>query len=147
MKTTQSIFDFVNATQFLPTFCGIPMTAMTRHKLRGKNGNNRPVDFTDDEKKKITQGIEKLHRMFQHGWTLQHLLDDATALRTNYFRLKPKSGKANNLALYCNVKPTGGAMVVIFRVGKGTGRNAQRWMDPTTPIELVPISSHQKQPA
>lgn len=136
----KSIFDYVNATAFLPTFCGIPMTAMTRHKLRGLNGNNKPVDFTDDEKKKISQGIEKLHRMFQDetGWTLQHLMENDAWKKTHYFKLKSNSGKA--LGLYQDVKPTSGALVVIYRVGKGTGRNAQRWMPPTTPVELVPIS-------
>lgn len=55
----KQVFKFIRASLFLPEFCDIPFTAMTRHKMRGRDGNGRPVDFTDQEKKKIAAGVKK----------------------------------------------------------------------------------------
>lgn len=132
-----NIFDYVNATTFLPTFCGIPITSMTRHKLRGKNGNGKPVDFTPEEKQKILAGVEKFYKRFAKPGTLtlQDLIDNKNLLSTSFFKLK------NGVGVYYNVKPTSGALVVVFRAGMGTGKEAKRWLPPSTEIELVKPSS------
>lgn len=134
----RKLFDYINATQFLP-FCGIPLTAMTRHKIRGKDGNNKAVDFSADEWQKIEQGIKKLVKQFAGSGelTLQDLMDDRAWQWGNEFKLKNGNG------LYSDVEATTGALVVIYRAGKGRGKDAKRWMPPTTPIELVPLKKNK----
>jgi hypothetical protein len=54
----QRIFKFIKAEQFFPLYC--KDIKCFRHKLRGKNGHDKPIDFTDEEKRQIRQGIKKL---------------------------------------------------------------------------------------
>lgn len=55
----QKLFEYLKGSKFLPDWCGIPNTSHTRHKMCGRGGQESPVEFSDDEKKKIVKGVEK----------------------------------------------------------------------------------------
>ena len=56
--TRDEFFKIVPAKQFFTRYCpGIPNFY---HKLRGINGNNKPIDFTDEEKRIMTKAAKKL---------------------------------------------------------------------------------------
>lgn len=135
----RAIFEFINAKEFLPFFCGIPMSAMTKHKMRGKDGNGKPVDFTTEEWDKINDGVGRFHKKFYNKGsqelTLQDLIDDQAWKQTHIFKL------AKGVGMYVDVEPTTGALCVIYRAGKGRGKDAKRWMPPTTQVELVNIKN------
>lgn len=53
-KTTRKL---IRIESFLKQYCsGI---SNVKHKLRGKDGNNKPIDFSETEKSEITQGLQK----------------------------------------------------------------------------------------
>lgn len=54
------IFDYIKAAQFFPKYC--PDIINWKHKLRGKNGRGNPVEFTDQENRKIKSGLKKLFK-------------------------------------------------------------------------------------
>jgi hypothetical protein len=56
----KNIFKYIKASQFLPDYCGIEYNVTTRHKMRGTDGNKKPIDFTDEEKKAIKGGLKKM---------------------------------------------------------------------------------------
>lgn len=53
-------FKIVPARQFFTKYC----TGITNyyHKLRGFDGNKKPIDFTDHEKDQIKNSIQKLSK-------------------------------------------------------------------------------------
>jgi len=57
---SERYFKYIKASNFLPEFCGIENSTTTYHKIRGLNGNKKPVDFTDAEKAQIRKGLKKL---------------------------------------------------------------------------------------
>ena len=56
----KEIFKYVKATTFLPTYCGMKLTPMIKHKMRGKDGNGKPIDFTDQERAAIYRGFKAM---------------------------------------------------------------------------------------
>lgn len=54
------IFKYVKAASFIPAFTDIKFTAMVKHKLRGKDGNGNPTDFSEEEKQQIREGLKKM---------------------------------------------------------------------------------------
>lgn len=52
------LFKFIVAKQFFETYC--PDVNNVKHKLRGINGNKAPIDFSDEDKKKIKIGVETM---------------------------------------------------------------------------------------
>ena len=58
--TKEEFFKIVPARQFFTKYC----TGITNyyHKLRGFDGNKKPIDFTDYEKDQIKNSIEKLSK-------------------------------------------------------------------------------------
>jgi hypothetical protein len=60
----REVFKYVSATKFLPQFCGIKITPTIRHKIRGLDGNNKPIDFTEKEKGQIIAGVKKFYHRF-----------------------------------------------------------------------------------
>ena len=51
---------YIKASRFLPDFCNIENTPLTRHKTNGKGDKGRPKSFDEKEKKQIRAGIKKL---------------------------------------------------------------------------------------
>lgn len=52
----KEVMNYISMRKFLPKFCGMEYTMMVRHKMRGKDGHNRPIEFTKQEKEKIRKG-------------------------------------------------------------------------------------------
>lgn len=55
MKT---LFKYVKASQFFATYA--PGVARYKHKIRKLDGKDKPIDFTDSDKKAIAKGVKKL---------------------------------------------------------------------------------------
>jgi hypothetical protein len=47
---------FVKLNHFFEQYCGIKYSSITRHKMRGRDSANKPLTFTDQEKKAIKKG-------------------------------------------------------------------------------------------
>lgn len=58
MKTTKDIFKTVVMNNFFKNYC--PDVKCYYHKNRGISGNCTPIDFTESDKAKIKEGIQKL---------------------------------------------------------------------------------------
>lgn len=58
-KFTEKI-KYLKCRSFLPDYCGIIYTSGILRKLSGKNANGNPGKFSDEQKDKIIDGIEKL---------------------------------------------------------------------------------------
>lgn len=52
---------FVKLNHFFEQYCGIKYSSITRHKMRGLDSANKPLAFTDQEKKAIKKGWRLLH--------------------------------------------------------------------------------------
>lgn len=52
------LFQIIVAKKFFQDYC--PDVINTAHKLRGLNGNKKPIDFTEEDKAKIRLGVQKL---------------------------------------------------------------------------------------
>jgi hypothetical protein len=53
-------FKYIVAKYFFPKYA--PEVVNWGHKLRGKNGHNKPIDFTDADKKAIKRGIKAMSK-------------------------------------------------------------------------------------
>ena len=53
-----NLWTFVKADSVFKEL--LPEIKSHRHKIRGKNGRGNPVDFTDEEKKKINKAVSKM---------------------------------------------------------------------------------------
>lgn len=51
-------FQFIKADQFFPAYC--PQIKSYKNKIRKKNGRGNPVDFSEEEKRLIREGLRKL---------------------------------------------------------------------------------------
>jgi hypothetical protein len=51
---------YFKCRSFFPDYCNIPYTSGILRKLSGKNANGNPGKFSDEQKKQIISGIEKL---------------------------------------------------------------------------------------
>jgi hypothetical protein len=60
--TKDEFFKLVPARQFFTKYCPIPNYY---HKLRGFDGNKKPIDFTEDEKQKMKKAAAKLGQHLQ----------------------------------------------------------------------------------
>lgn len=58
---SKKYFKYIKAKNFLPDYCDIPYSVTTKHKMRGKDGNNKEIDFNAEEKKMIKNGVKKLY--------------------------------------------------------------------------------------
>jgi hypothetical protein len=54
------VFDFIKAARFFPKYA--PQVKNYKHKLRGTDGNNKPIEFTAQDRKSIRSGIKSLIR-------------------------------------------------------------------------------------
>lgn len=54
------ILKFVNASRFLPEYCGIPYSSWTKRKMSGKDNTGKPLDWTDEDRVKIQAGLKRL---------------------------------------------------------------------------------------
>lgn len=61
--TTEELFKFINATAFFPSRC--PAITSWKHKLRGRNGRNNPVEMSYDDEDQIEKALEKLHKEYK----------------------------------------------------------------------------------
>lgn len=52
------IFEIIKASKFFPQY--VPEVKNWKHKIRGIDGNNKPIQFSDAEKEKIKKGINNL---------------------------------------------------------------------------------------
>lgn len=52
------LFDFIKAANFFPNYA--PQVRNWKHKLRGVDGNKKPITFSEDDRKQIKQGAKKL---------------------------------------------------------------------------------------
>jgi hypothetical protein len=55
-------FKVVKAYNFFETYC--PKISNFQHKLRGFDGNKKPIDFTDEDKKIMKEAAAKLGGKF-----------------------------------------------------------------------------------
>jgi hypothetical protein len=51
---------YLKCRSFLPDYCGIKYTSGILRKLSGKNANGNPGKFSDEQKERIIEGVEKL---------------------------------------------------------------------------------------
>ena len=51
-------FKYIVAKYFFPKYA--PEVINWGHKLRGKDGHNKPISFTDEDKKAIKRGIKAM---------------------------------------------------------------------------------------
>lgn len=54
------IWKFIKADQFFPAYC--PTIKNYKRKISGKNGRGNPVEFTQEEKKKIKAGLRRQYK-------------------------------------------------------------------------------------
>lgn len=54
------IWTYIKADKFFPEYC--PEIKSYKHKIRGKNGRNNPVEFSKDELKQIKAGLRRLFK-------------------------------------------------------------------------------------
>jgi hypothetical protein len=58
---TKKLFTFVKAAQVLP-LAGIEYNTTAKNKMRGQDNYGKPLDFNEDEKRKIEIAFWKLAR-------------------------------------------------------------------------------------
>lgn len=51
---------FIKAEPFLKEYC--PSVKNVKHKLRGVDGNKKPIDFSDNEKAEINKGLKRFSK-------------------------------------------------------------------------------------
>ena len=56
------IFNFIKAKHFFPQYA--PSVKDWRKKMTGKNGRGNPIEFTEEDKKKISTGISQMTKDF-----------------------------------------------------------------------------------
>jgi hypothetical protein len=56
----KDIFRYIKADQFFPAYC--PDIVNYKRKISGRNGRGNPLDFTEQERKQIKQGLKKLFK-------------------------------------------------------------------------------------
>jgi len=59
----EQLLKNINATSFFPERC--PAITSWKHKLRGRNGRNNPVQFNEEELDQIQKGLEQIHQEFK----------------------------------------------------------------------------------
>jgi len=64
------VFKYVVAAHFLPKYCGIIVTSRVKQKLRGIDGNGKPITFTAEEQMQIRQGLKKLAAEYNKAGSL-----------------------------------------------------------------------------
>lgn len=57
-------FEFIKADKFFKKY--LPHIVNFKHKMRGKSGRGKELDFTPEEKKEIMQAIRKMFRDILH---------------------------------------------------------------------------------
>lgn len=60
--TKDQFFKIVKAYNFFETYC--PGVKNFTHKLRGVDGNKKPIDFTDEDKEMMKKAAAKLGAKF-----------------------------------------------------------------------------------
>ncbi len=56
-------FKYIKADPFFRDYC--PQIRNHKHKIRGKNGKGKAVDFSKEETIQILQGIKKMFKNIQ----------------------------------------------------------------------------------
>lgn len=59
------VFDIIKAAKFFPKYA--PEVKNWKHKLRGKDGNKKPIDFSKEDKQMIKQGIRSFISEVRNG--------------------------------------------------------------------------------
>jgi hypothetical protein len=54
----QEILKYLSANHFFRDYCS--EVKNFTHKMRGKNGNGKPIEFSADDKKLIVAGLKKM---------------------------------------------------------------------------------------
>lgn len=54
------LLNYINASKFLPDYCGIPYNTWTRMKMGGKDNKGNALTFSEEDKAKIRAGLKKL---------------------------------------------------------------------------------------
>lgn len=52
------VFDYIKASKFFPVYA--PKVTNWKHKLRGKDGNGNPIEFSEIEIQQIKDGLQKM---------------------------------------------------------------------------------------
>lgn len=52
------LFDFIKAAKFFPTYA--PQVRNWKHKLRGVDGNKKPIEFSREDIKQIKRGVRSM---------------------------------------------------------------------------------------
>jgi hypothetical protein len=54
----KEILKYISAKNFFEDYC--KLVKNYKHKMRGKDGNGKPIDFTEEDKKAILISIKKM---------------------------------------------------------------------------------------
>lgn len=54
----KEILKYISAKHFFADYCG--EVKNFTHKMRGKDGNGNPIEFSQDDKKLIASGLKKM---------------------------------------------------------------------------------------
>jgi hypothetical protein len=63
---TKEILEFLNSKKIFEKYLPHMKWSMVKHKMRGKDGNKKPIDFTESEKQQIIEAVEKFARDIKH---------------------------------------------------------------------------------
>lgn len=58
-------YTFIKWSDFASNYCGILLTAMTRHMFRGLDGHNKEIELTEEKKQQLQDGLHKFGRELQ----------------------------------------------------------------------------------
>lgn len=56
----QKVKTYVKLNKFFEQYCGMKYVGYVKHKVRGKDSANHDLDFTDEEKRRIRRGFNKM---------------------------------------------------------------------------------------
>lgn len=59
---TKEILKRLNAALFFKEY--LPHIKNVKHKMRGKDGNGKAIDFSEEEKKQIAEAVQKQSKDF-----------------------------------------------------------------------------------
>lgn len=60
--TKEELFTIVTISRFFPKYA--PGVKRYNHKMRGIDGNGKPLDFSKEDKKAIKQGVKQMAKDF-----------------------------------------------------------------------------------
>jgi hypothetical protein len=57
---SRKFFECIKPVPFLLKYCNFKSVGRIRHKINGIDGNGQPIDFTEEEKKKMKAALRMI---------------------------------------------------------------------------------------